>query len=133
MNQDLEAKFKEQKRMRVTKELEKLKEIVRRNIVIPLTNGKGGYAYNRFSVVPLTRLICQNLEDIPGRINPEAVFECVIKIGSDLRRDHDDNPEHFYIDVRMLTGVCLASTWFTENQLGRIRALAAENGWAQEV
>lgn len=132
-NQELEAKSRERNWMTVAKELEKLKSIVRRNISIPVKNGKGGYAYNRFNVVPLTKLICQNLEDIPECINPDKIFECVRRIGSDLRKDHEDNPEHFYIDARMLLSVCLASTWFTEKQLGRIREIAAENGWAQVV
>lgn len=130
-NQELLAKSREHNWMTVAKELEKLKSIVRRNISIPVENGKGGYAYNRFHVVPLTKLICQNLEDIPDSINPDKIFECVRRIGSDLRKDHEDNPEHFYIDVRMLLSVCLASTWFTERQLVRIREIAAENGWSQ--
>ncbi len=130
-NQELEAKSRAYNWMAVAKELGKLKSIVRRNISFPLENGKGGYAYGRFNVVPLTKLICQNLEDIPESINPDKIFECIRKIGSDLRKDHKDNPEHFYIDVRMLLSVCLASTWFTERQLVRIREIAAENGWAQ--
>ena len=130
-NQELEEKCREESWNAVAKEVEKLKSIVRRNIELPVKNGKGGYAYNRFSVVPLTRLICQNLEDMPECINPNKIYECVKKIGIDLRKDHADNPEHFYIDVRMLIGVCLASTWFTEKQLGRIREIAAENGWAE--
>jgi hypothetical protein len=129
-NQELEMRFRHESKTRVTKELENLKAIVRRNIELPTPNGKGGYAYDRFSVVQLTKLICQNLENKPAKINPNKIFECVTNIGSDLRKDHPDNPEHFYIDVRMLMGVCLASTWFTERQLGRIRGIAAENCWA---
>ncbi len=130
-NQELEEKARKRNSSSYSKKLEELKAIVRRNIELPVKNGKGGYAYNRFSVVPLTRLICQNLEDIPSSINPNKIFECVKKIGLDLRRDHHDNPEHFYIDVRMLVCVCLASAWFTEKQLGRIRDIAVEHGWAE--
>lgn len=130
-NQELEEKVRRRNSSSFSKDLEQLKAIVRRNIELPVKNGKGGYAYDRFSVVPLTRLICQNLEDVPGCINPNKIFECVKKIGVDLQRDYPDNPEHFYIDVRMLVSVCLASTWFTEKQLGRIRDIAVEHGWAE--
>lgn len=131
MNQELEARHHHQNWKKVAKELEKLRSMVRNSIERPATNEKGGYDYDRFNVVQLTKLICQNLEDMPDYINPNKIFECVRKIGLDLCRDLPDNPEHFYIDVRMLLGVCLASTWFTEKQLWRLREIAADYGWAQ--
>ena len=101
-----------------------------RNMVeIPNTNSNGGFNYDRTSVVKLTQLICQNLENKPSSINANKIFECVRNIYMDLKRGYNDNPEHYYMDVRMLFGVCLASTWFTPNQLRNLESLASEQGW----
>ena len=91
-----------------------------------LSNGKGGYAYDRNSVVKLAKLICQNLENKPNHIDSNRIFECVRNIFTDHKKGYSDNPQHFYMDVRMLYGVCLASTWFTVNQRSNIAKLAAE-------
>lgn len=128
-NQELEVRYRHQNFSTVNKELENLRAIVLTSIEMPVSNGRGGYAYNCTNVVQLTKLICQNLENRPAKINSNKIFECVKKIGSDLRQEYSNEPEHFFIDSRMLMGVCLASTWFTENQLTRIREISAEYGW----
>jgi hypothetical protein len=95
----------------------------------PASNGKGGYAYDRHCVVKLTKLICQNLENKPIDINANKIFERVRHIYVDLTKGHADNPEHLYIDVRMLFGVCLASNWFTDKQRQNLNNLAMEQSW----
>jgi hypothetical protein len=110
--------------------LEKKVNKLQHKIEEPIHNGRGGYAYDRNSVVNLTKLICQNLENKPASINATKIFECVKNIFSDLNRGYNDNPEHFYVDVRMLLGVCQASTWFTQNQKCRINEMALEKGWS---
>mmetsp|Transcript_22337 Transcript_22337/g.45595 ORF Transcript_22337/g.45595 Transcript_22337/m.45595 type:complete len:125 (+) Transcript_22337:601-975(+) len=112
-------------------ELQSLKDTVRDRIQEPLSNGRGGYAYDRNSVVQLTKLVCQDLENKPASINSNKIFECVRNIFVDLKKKYSDNPPHLYTDVRMLFGVCLAScTWFTDNQLSRLQEMAAENNWS---
>ena len=95
----------------------------------PDCNDKGGYAYDRHSVVKLTKLICQNLENKPCDINSNKIFERVRHIYVNLKQGHADNPDHLYIDVRMLLGVCLASNWFTANQLKNLMKFAFEQSW----
>ena len=129
MNKDLERKYRRHCLTTVSKELDNLRMIIMKDIQLPIGNGKGGYAYDRTSVVELSQLICQNLEDKPSSINPNKIFECVRNIARDLQRQREDNPKHFYMDVRMLLGICLASTWFTENQLARIEEMAASCVW----
>lgn len=115
---------------RFAKEFQDLKELVENSIEIPMLNGRGGYDYDRTSVPRLTKLICQNLCDRPESINANKLFECVDNICSDLRKEYSDNPKYLYIDVRMLLGVCQASTWFTTNQQVRLNELAEENGYS---
>jgi hypothetical protein len=95
----------------------------------PASNGRGGYAYDRFSVQKLAKLICQNLESRPADINASKIFDCVRSIYTNLKNGYSDNPEHYNMDVRMLLGVCLASAWFTDNQYSIIRNFANEQGW----
>jgi len=125
-------------------ELDQLKRVVADTIETPWTNGRGAYAYDKHNVVRLTKLVCQNLERKPASIDGNKIFDCIHRIALDLRRrspssplslssttgSTDRHPAHFYIDVRMLVCVCLASrTWFTPNQMARIRELSFENGW----
>jgi hypothetical protein len=95
----------------------------------PDSNGKGGYDYDRHSVVKLTKLICQNLVSKPCDINGNKIFERVRHIYVNLKQGRADNPDHLYIDVRMLFGVCLASNWFTDNQLKNLKKFAIEQSW----
>jgi hypothetical protein len=53
----------------------------------------------------------------------------VFDIYVNLKQGHADNPDHLYIDVRMLFGVCLASNWFTDNQLQNLTKLSIEQSW----
>jgi hypothetical protein len=128
-NQELEVRHRHQNFTTVNRELENIRAMVLASIEMSATNGRGRYAYNCKNVVQLTKLICQNLENKPAKINSNKIFECVKNIGSDLRQEYSDEPEYFFIDTRMLMGVCLASAWFTENQLARIREISAEYGW----
>ena len=130
VNEKLEEKCRNQNWKAVTRELDRLRSMVENSIERPTINSRGGYKYDRFSVPQLSKLICQNLENMPRDINPDKIFECVMKIGFDLQQDREDEPEHFYVDCRMLMGVCLASTWFTVKQLDRIRDISYDNGWA---
>eukprot|EP00536_Pseudo-nitzschia_multiseries_P014871 jgi/Psemu1/291697/fgenesh1_pg.779_\ len=112
-------------------EFAQLKNMVKTCVEDPIPNEKGGYSYDRNSVVRLTKLICQNLENKPAKVRSHKIFECIRNIFMDLRKNYADNPNHLYMDVRMLFGVCLASaTWFTDKQMSRLREMAAENGWA---
>jgi hypothetical protein len=75
------------------------------------------YSYDRSRVVELTQLICKYLEDKPGVIDSNRIYNCIKKCYDDLSRRYSDNPVHFGIDVRMLMNVCIASRWFTEKQI----------------
>lgn len=112
-----------------SRDFSQLKRQVNTCIEVPIPNGRGGYAYNRSNVVPLAKLICQNLTEKPASINSNKIFECVRNISGDLNRDHSDNPQHYYIDVRMLLGICRASNWFTNNQQMRFVEMASKHGW----
>ena len=129
-NEDLDKRYRHQNTSTVAKELDNLKFLVVHSIEIPKRNGKGGYDYDCTNVVQLTKLICQHLENKPKAINSNEIYKCVKNISVNLRRDYRENPEHFYTDTRMMLGVCLASTWFSEKQLARIRMMSDENGWA---
>ncbi|CAB9506707.1 TNF receptor-associated factor [Seminavis robusta] len=96
---------------------------------LPKENSKGGYDYSRHSVVKLTKLICQHLENKPDNIKANKIYECVTKIYGDLDKNHFDEPAFLYMDVRMLFGVCLASTWFSDNQRRQLSRLAGDKGW----
>jgi hypothetical protein len=90
----------------------------------------GGYDYDRFKVVKLTKLICQDLESMPEDINGAKIFDCVKAIYKDFETGYQDNPEHFYIDVRMLLCVCSASVWFTSKQTEHFRRWLTEQHWS---
>ena len=74
------------------------------------------YQYTSFRVIELTQLICRNLENLPAGIDRNRIYNCVKRCMDDLRANYDDNPPFLYNNVRMLLGVCNASTWFTERQ-----------------
>jgi hypothetical protein len=95
-----------------------------------LQKGTGGYAYDRFQVVKLTKLICQDLECKPVDINASKIFDCVNAIYKDFKMGYIDNPDHFNLDVRMLLCVCAASVWFTRKQQGRLLQWLSEQGWS---
>lgn len=76
------------------KELEVRHNRLTRRVEIAAPNGTGGYAYDRFSVVKLTKLICQDLESKPHEIKANKIFECVRNIYTALKNDYADNPEH---------------------------------------
>jgi hypothetical protein len=76
----------------------------------------GSYDFRRENVVELSQLISRHLEDKPKEIDSNKIYNCVHACFTDLEKGYGDNPEHFYIDMRMLLATCLASNWFTENQ-----------------
>jgi len=78
----------------------------------------GRYAYYRTNIVKLAKLIYQNLRNKPESIKSAEIFTCVNRISGHRQLHHDYTDGD---DVRMLYGICLASTWFTEKQRVRIR------------
>lgn len=76
----------------------------------------GTYNFRRENVVELSQLISRYLENKPGNIDENKIYNCVRSCYQDLERGYSDNPKHYYIDMRMLLAICLASTWFTKNQ-----------------
>ena len=110
------------------KELDQTKKIVDNTLEIPLTNRRGEYTYDRSSIVKLTKLICQNLEQKPPTVDSDKIFDCILRIGRDESlNEWTDCPGFLYVDLRMLLCVCLASTWFTSDQLAQIREMAHEH------
>jgi len=90
----------------------------------------GQYDFDRRNVVPLSQLISRYLENKPNNIDGHKIFSCVKNINMDLEREWEDNPEHFYTDVRMLVVTCAASTWFTKKQNKIIRRWMDDHTWS---
>ena len=88
-----------------------------------------GYSYGRKDAVALTQLICKYLEHKPAEIDSNRIFNCVRNIYNDLIKGWSDNPDHYYMDVRMLVNVCYASTWFTDNQRSNFNQWLVDQGW----
>lgn len=87
------------------------------------------YSYGRERVVELTQFICKYLENKPWEVDVDRIFHCIHNMHQDLRQRYPDNPVHFHTDVRMLLHVCLASKWFSDNQLGSLMSWCQEHGW----
>ena len=81
----------------------------------------GSYYYKRENVVQLSQLISRYLENKPAEIDRNKIYNCVRSCYNDLVKGYSDNPEHYYMDMRMLLATCLASTWFSDNQLKSLR------------
>eukprot|EP00986_Skeletonema_menzelii_P013426 scaffold7790_cov80-Skeletonema_menzelii.AAC.2 len=81
----------------------------------------GHYNFDRGNVVKLSQLISRYLENKPGRIDSNRIYNCVRTCYTALEKGYSDNPEHYYMDVRMLLATCLASTWFSKNQMNSLR------------
>lgn len=81
------------------------------------------YSYGRTRIIELTGLIFQNLERIEIAVDKNRVFQCILNIHRDYTRRYSDNPAHMNIDLAMLLQVALASVWFTERQLDRLREM----------
>lgn len=116
-----------EKLSKASRELGKLKNSIA-SLEKPIPNENGdGYAYDLSNVVELTQLICKNVLHKPSEIDANEIFDCVMKIGSDLfKQCSDDGPDDLYADVRMLLAVCMASTWFTKDQKYKLGATEAE-------
>jgi TolA-binding protein len=76
----------------------------------------GNYDVRRENVVELSQLLSRHLEDKPKEIDSNKIYNCVRACFTDLEKGYGDNPEHYYMDMRMLLATCLACTWFTNNQ-----------------
>ncbi len=81
----------------------------------------GSYCYTRENVVQLSQLISRYLENKPREIDRNQIYDCVRNCYNDLERGWEDNPEHYFMDMRMLLATCLASTWFSDNQRKSLR------------
>lgn len=81
----------------------------------------GSYYYKRENVVELSQLISRYLEGKPAEIDRNKIYNCVRSCYNDLVKGYSDNPEHYFLDMRMLLATCLASTWFSDNQLKSLR------------
>lgn len=81
----------------------------------------GTYNFRRENVVELSQLISRYLENKPSSIDGNKIYDCVRSCYNDLERGYSDNPEHYYLDMRMLLATCLASTWFSINQKASLK------------
>lgn len=90
---------------------------------------EGSYDFDRFSVVKLSQLVSRYLEDKPPEIDSCKIYNCVRSCYLDLKRNWDDNPEHYHLDMRMLLSTCAASTWFSKRQSSNIFSWLKEQGW----
>lgn len=109
------------------KVLEENASLKRRPNVEPLF--VGNYHFGRDKVVQLSQLISRYLTNKPSNIDSNRIYSCVEACYKDLRQGWNDNPPHYYVDVRCLLATCLASTWFSDNQTRRIRAWMSEQSW----
>ena len=82
----------------------------------------GEYNYRRENVVELSQLISRYLENRPSDIDPNRIYNCVKLIYEDYDRGYTDNPEYYYMDVKMLLATCQASTWFSSKQKDNMSA-----------
>ena len=89
----------------------------------PRTTGllRENYNYDRFDVVKLSQLISSRLENKPYYVNSNRIFNCVQACFRDWSTGYTDNPEHYFLDMRMLLSTCLASSWFSDNQCSQMK------------
>ena len=109
-----EANYKERIKTLNSEKKSLEKSLKSRPNVPQLFNGQ--YNYRRENVVQLSQLISRYLECKPGPIDANKIYNCIRNCVMDFEKDYSDNPEHYYMDVRMLLATCIASTWFTQNQ-----------------
>ncbi len=81
----------------------------------------GSYNFDRHDVVKLSQLISRYLGNKPGRIDANRIYNCVRTCYIALEKGYSDNPENYYMDVRMLLATCLASNWFSKKQKNSMR------------
>ena len=87
----------------------------------------GRYDYDRHDVVRLAQLISKHLEDKPSEIDRNKIYDCIRCCYNALDRGYSDNPEFYYMDMRMLLATCLASTWFSDRQKDSLRRWYSEH------
>lgn len=109
------------------KVLEENNSLRRRPNVEPLFTGN--YHFSRDKVVQLSQLIARYLTNKPDNIDADRIYNCVEACYRDLRQGWNDNPPHYYVDVRMLLATCISSTWFSDGQINRIQTWMSEQSW----
>lgn len=109
------------------KVLEENAELRRRPNVEALFTGN--YHFGRDKIVQLSQLIARYLTNKPANIDADRIYNCVESCYRDLRQGWNDNPAHYNLDVRMLLSTCMASSWFSDNQLNRIQTWMSEQSW----
>jgi hypothetical protein len=87
------------------------------------------YNFDRTNVVHLSQFISRYLENKPAEVDANKIFGCIRSCYMDLKKDYNDNPEHYAIDMRMLLATCYASTWFTEKQVSNFWNWLCERNW----
>ena len=97
--------------------LEKEKSSLEQTLKFSKSAFDGAYKhYKPENVRELSQLISCYLLDKPHQIDRNRIYDCVRLCYNDFEEDWDDNPEDYYIDMRMLLATCLASTWFSSKQ-----------------
>ena len=108
--------------VRVRDDLHDLRQMERSRVRLgKMVELDSSYRYDRFRTIELTKLVLQDLEDIPGNIAAHRIYQCVENIKRDYFQNYQDNPDHFFLDLRALLATCLASTWFSLNQQARMK------------
>jgi hypothetical protein len=87
------------------------------------------YQYDGDRAVELTQLTSRHLKDKPGNIGNNETYNCVKKCYDTLGRNCGSST-NYETDIRMLLNVCLASTWFTDNQMKKFPSMAE---WSMEL
>jgi hypothetical protein len=87
------------------------------------------YNFNRTNVVQLSQFISRYLENKPAEVDANKIFNCIRSCYMDLKKNYEDNPEHYEIDMRMLVATCHASTWFTDKQTNNFWNWLCERNW----
>ena len=84
----------------------------------------GSYNFKRHNVVQLSQLVARYLESKPNEINANRIYSCVEVCYRDLKRGWSDNPDHYYMDVRMLLATAMRlQTAFMERKRVRLPAM----------
>eukprot|EP00984_Skeletonema_dohrnii_P013450 scaffold5572_cov83-Skeletonema_dohrnii-CCMP3373.AAC.8 len=81
----------------------------------------GSYDFGREEVTELSKLISvYYCREAPIEIDGNKIYNCVRRCYTAFDRNYEDNPDGYWYDMRMLLSTCLASGFFTVNQLNNI-------------
>ena len=95
-------------------QLEEEIEVVRAH-AIPSFNGD----YQQFrsdNIDELSKLIANNLYECPIEVDRNRIYNVIRARYNDLKRPTIDEPDEYWIDMRMLLATCLACDWFSDRQ-----------------